>query len=258
MHLKGERSEGIALGHVVLHEPRVVVTNYIADDIPNELKHLRSAIEKLRTHLDEMLEHGDVVESGEHRDVLEAYRMFAHDRGWVHKLEEAVMTGLTAEAAVERVQSDIRARMLRQTDPYLRERLHDLDDIANRLMRQLTGRDHAPSRENLPDNAILVARSMGPAALLDYDRKKFAGWCWRKAARTRTWRSWRAPSALPRSATSTTRPALPIRAMPSSSTAPSATCICVRCRTWRPPMPSACGCAPGASSSIRRCATCRA
>jgi phosphotransferase system enzyme I (PtsP) len=176
LHLTGMAlSEGIALGHVVLHEPRVVVTNYIADDIPRELKHLQSAVETLRTHLDELLEHGDVVEGGEHRDVLEAFRMFAYDRGWLHKLEEAVMTGLTAEAAVERVQSDSRARMLRQTDPYLRERLHDLDDLANRLMRQLTGRDHAPSRDNLPDNAILVARSMGPAALLDYDRKKLRG-----------------------------------------------------------------------------------
>jgi phosphotransferase system enzyme I (PtsP) len=176
VHFKGEPlSEGIALGHVVLHEPRVVVTNFIADDVPKELEHLRSAVETLRSNLDELLEHGDVVEGGEHRDVLEAYRMFAHDRGWVHKLEEAVMTGLTAEAAVERVQSDTRARMLRQTDPYLRERLHDLDDLANRLMRQLTGRDHAPSRESLPENAILVARSMGPAALLDYDRKRLRG-----------------------------------------------------------------------------------
>ena len=176
LHLSGAAlSEGIALGHVVLHEPRVVVTNYIADDVSKELKHLESAIEALRTDLDQLLEHGDVADGGEHRDVLEAYRMFAHDRGWVHKLEEAVMTGLTAEAAVERVQSDTRARMLRQTDPYLRERLHDLDDLANRLMRQLTGRDHAPSRENLPENAVLVARSMGPAALLDYDRKRLRG-----------------------------------------------------------------------------------
>jgi phosphotransferase system, enzyme I, PtsP len=176
VHLKGAAlSDGIALGHVVLHEPRVIVTNYIADDIPKELKHLQAAVETLRTNLDELLEHGDVVEAGEHRDVLEAYRMFAYDRGWVHKLEEAVMTGLTAEAAVERVQSDTRARMLRQTDPFLRDRLHDLDDLANRLMRQLTGRDHAPSRESLPENAILFARSMGPAALLDYDRKRLRG-----------------------------------------------------------------------------------
>ena len=176
VHIKGAAlSDGIALGHVVLHEPRVIVTNYIADDVQSELKHLRAAIETLQANLDELLEHGDVVDGGEHREVLEAYRMFAYDRGWVHKLEEAVMTGLTAEAAVERVQSDTRARMLRQTDPFLRERLHDLDDLANRLMRQLTGRDHAPSRENLPENAILVARSMGPAALLDYDRKRLRG-----------------------------------------------------------------------------------
>jgi phosphotransferase system, enzyme I, PtsP len=176
VHIKGSAlSDGIALGHVVLHEPRVIVTNYIADDVQGELKHLRAAIETLQANLDQLLEHGDVVEGGEHREVLEAYRMFAYDRGWVHKLEEAVMTGLTAEAAVERVQSDTRARMLRQTDPFLRERLHDLDDLANRLMRQLTGRDHAPSRDNLPENAIVVARSMGPAALLDYDRKRLRG-----------------------------------------------------------------------------------
>ncbi len=176
MHIKGAAlSDGIALGHVVLHEPRVIVTNYIADDIQGELKHLRTAIETLQANLDLLLEHGDVVDGGEHREVLEAYRMFAYDRGWVHKLEEAVMTGLTAEAAVERVQSDTRARMLRQTDPFLRERLHDLDDLANRLMRQLTGRDHAPTRDNLPENAIVVARSMGPAALLDYDRKRLRG-----------------------------------------------------------------------------------
>jgi len=176
VHFKGTPlSDGIALGHVVLHEPRVVVTNFIADDVPKELEHLKAAIATLQSNLDELLEHGDVVEGGEHREVLEAYRMFAYDRGWVHRLEEAVITGLTAEAAVERVQSDTRARMLRQTDPFLRERLHDLDDLANRLMRQLTGRDHAPSRESLPENAILVARSMGPAALLDYDRKRLRG-----------------------------------------------------------------------------------
>src|ERR1700757_2423348 len=176
VHLSGSAlADGIALGHVVLHEPRVVITNFIADDVQKEVARLTTAVETLRTSLDEMLEHGDVVEGGEHRDVLEAYRMFAYDRGWVHKLEEAVMPGLRAEAAVERVQSDTRARMLRQTDPFLRERLHDLDDLANRLMRQLTGRDHAPSREQLPENAILVARSMGPAALLDYDRKRLRG-----------------------------------------------------------------------------------
>ena len=175
-HMTGvAMSDGIALGHVVLHEPRVTVKNVIADDVQKELARLNDAVEKLRDDLDAMLDRGEFAEGGEHRDVLEAYRMFAHDQGWQHRLQEAVMTGLTAEAGVERVQSDTRARMLRSTDPYLRERLHDLEDLGNRLMRQLMGRDHAPSKEQLPDNAVLVARAMGPAALLDYDRKKLRG-----------------------------------------------------------------------------------
>jgi phosphotransferase system enzyme I (PtsP) len=143
--------------------------------VPKELKRLDTALTKLRSDLDRMLERGDVAEGGEHRDVLEAYRMFANDHGWSRRLSDAVATGITAEAAVERVQSDTRARMLRSTDPYLRERLRDLEDLGHRLMRQLMGHDHAPSRDQLPDNAILVARAMGPAALLDYDRKRLRG-----------------------------------------------------------------------------------
>src|SRR6478752_852832 len=176
MHLTGSSlSDGIALGHVVLHEPRVVITDVIADDIPHELKRLDAAIATLREDLDRLVEHRDIADGGEHRDVLEAYRMFSYDQGWLHKIKEAVMTGLTAEAGVERVQSDTRARMLRASDHYLRERLHDLDDLANRLMRVLMGQDHAPTKEQMPENAIVVARSMGPAALLDYDRKRLRG-----------------------------------------------------------------------------------
>ncbi len=176
MHVSGTSlADGIALGHVVLHEPRVVITNVIADDVQRESKRLDAAIATLRADLDRLVEHRDLADGGEHRDVLEAYRMFSYDQGWLHKIREAVMTGLTAEAGVERVQSDTRARMLRASDPYLRERLHDLDDLANRLMRILSGKDHAPSKEQLPENAIIVARSMGPAALLDYDRKRLRG-----------------------------------------------------------------------------------
>jgi phosphotransferase system enzyme I (PtsP) len=176
VHVAGASlSDGIALGHVVLHEPRIVITNFIADDVNKEMKRLEAAIETMRSDLDVLLDRDEVSDAGEHREVLEAYRMFAYDRGWQHRLSEAVITGLTAEAAVERVQSDTRARMLRATDPYLRERLHDLDELSNRLMHQLLGQDYAPARDRLPENAVLVARSMGPAALLEYDRKRLRG-----------------------------------------------------------------------------------
>jgi len=168
-------ADGVGLGHVVLHEPRVVVKNLIAENIDAELRRLDSAIAEVRLSIDELIERGDVAHHGEHREVLETFRMFAHDQGWLGRMREAVTSGLTAEAAVERVQSDNRARMLRQTDPYLRERLHDLDDLANRLLHRLVGRNLVAERGQLPENAILVARSMGPAALLDYDRSNLRG-----------------------------------------------------------------------------------
>ncbi len=167
-------TDGIALGKVVLHDPRVVVTNFIAEDTEQEKARLDKALEQMRVSIDAMLDHGDMQPSSDHRDILETYRMFANDRGWVHRLTEAIENGLSAEAAVERVQNDTRARMMRQTDPYIRDRLHDLDDLANRLLRVLTG-DHQGIGRSLPDNAILVARNIGPAELLEYDRTKLRG-----------------------------------------------------------------------------------
>jgi len=167
--------EGIGLGYVVLHEPRVIVKQLVAEDVQSELRRLDMAIDAMRLSIDELVAHGDRMGAGEHRDVLEAVRMVANDRGWVRRLREAVMSGLTAEAAVERVQNDARARMHRQTDPYLRDRLHDLDDIANRLLHQLTGQSYVADRDSVPENAIIVARTMGPAALLDYDRSRLRG-----------------------------------------------------------------------------------
>ncbi len=168
-------ADGLGLGHVVLHEPRVVVKNLIATDLESEIVRLEAAIAEVRSSIDAMLERGDIAHQGDHRDVLETFRMFAHDQGWLRRMRDAVRTGITAEAAVERVQSDSRARMIRSTDPQLRERLHDLDDLANRLLHRLVGRDLVVARESLPDNAILVARMMGPAVLLDYDRRKLRG-----------------------------------------------------------------------------------
>jgi phosphotransferase system enzyme I (PtsP) len=176
VHQRGvSLAEGVGLGHVVLHEPRVVVKNLIAENVDAEVTRLERAIGAVRASIDELIERGDVAHGGEHREVLETFRMFAHDQGWLRRMREAVHSGLTAEAAVERVQSDNRARMLRQTDPYLRERLHDLDDLANRLLHTLVGRDIVGERTLLPENAIIVARSMGPAALLDYDRSRLRG-----------------------------------------------------------------------------------
>ena len=164
-------SDGLAIGSVVFHEPRISVSKTIADDVGQERDRLTAAVASMREAVDQMLATHDQEVLGDSREVLEAYKMFAHDTGWLRRLEEAVESGLTAEAAVLRVQTDTHNRMMQITDPYLRERLADLEDLANRLLQHLSGRV-AETAQNLPDDAVLFARAMGPAELLDYDRTK--------------------------------------------------------------------------------------
>ncbi|MCS6624649.1 phosphoenolpyruvate--protein phosphotransferase [Roseibacterium beibuensis] len=173
-NLKGQRfAEGLAFGHVVLHEAPVPPENLLAEDQQVEEIRLREALVGLKANIDSMLEGGPGKLAGQSFEVLETYRMFADDRGWNRSLEEAVRTGLTAEAAVDRVRNEHRARFATARDPYIRERLHDFEDLANRLLRVLAG--DRPGERDLPDDAILVARNLGPADLLEYPRHKIRG-----------------------------------------------------------------------------------
>ena len=160
--------EGAAEGRVWLHEPRVVVTNPVADDPLTEIDRIREAVGVLRVSVDDLLEAESLDK--DQKAVLEAYRMFAHSRGWLRRMEEDIQRGLSAEAAVEKEQGTARARLEQVPDAYLRERLQDLDDLSNRLLRILTGQGRDTGAA-MPENPVLVARNIGPAELLEYGRK---------------------------------------------------------------------------------------
>lgn len=160
--------EGASEGNVFLHEPRVVVTNPIADDPDVELARLRNAVETLRVGLDDLLSDNKTNDT-EQKKVFEAYRMFANSRSWLARMEADVENGLSAEAAVEKEQSLFRARLSQSGDAYMRERMSDLDDLSNRLLRILTGQ--GTDVADVPDNPILVARNIGPGELLEYGKQ---------------------------------------------------------------------------------------
>lgn len=160
--------EGTARGNVWLHEPRVVVTNPVAEDPEAEKARLSEAMAQLRKNLDAIMVGVDAGET-EQLEVLEAFRMFANSRGWMRRIEIDIDQGLSAEAAVEKEQSTARARMAQVADQYMRDRLHDLDDLSNRLLRILTGQGRSTGAE-MPKDPILVAQNIGPAELLDYGR----------------------------------------------------------------------------------------
>ncbi len=162
---------GVGIGVAVMHKPHVRIGRLVSDDPVAEQHRLQDALDALRREVDALID-GSRDESEGYGDILEVYRMFADDRGWISRISEAISSGLTAEAAVQKVHDDTHVRITQANDPILRERLQDLEDLANRLLNILAG---GGLRVELPDNAILVCRSIGPTELLDYDRRKLKG-----------------------------------------------------------------------------------
>lgn len=174
--LEGARlHSGLALGVAVLHKPRFSIRKIVAEDTRIEHERLRQAVADMHGALDDMLRSTAIGGDGEHRDVLETYRMIAEDVGWLRRIGEAINTGLTAEAAVQKVNDDIHARMSQVSDPYLRERVHDLEDLADRLLQHLIGAEPGGATIPADEDVILIARNLGPAQLLDYHRRRLRG-----------------------------------------------------------------------------------
>lgn len=171
--LEGEGfNAGMGQGLAVLHNPQVTVREIVSEDPALELRRLDEAVERMHAALEDLLEISRASSNQEEHDIIETYTMFARDRGWLGRIREAVRNGLTAEAAVQQVQDDTRVRIGQAADSYLRDRLHDFEDLTNRLLQHLAGRQTNSGNATMPDDIVLVARAMGPADLLDYDRAK--------------------------------------------------------------------------------------
>jgi phosphotransferase system enzyme I (PtsP) len=166
---------GMAKGAAVFHEPRVNIEHTVAEDTEAERARVYSAFRRMREQIDAMTKEAEFGTAGEHQEILETYKMFAYDEGWSRRINEAIDSGLTAEAAIERVQQRTRARMREIDDPLLQERMHDLEDLSNRLLRIVSGRMGTAAQTGLAKDSVLIARNLGPAELLEYDRRRLKG-----------------------------------------------------------------------------------
>ena len=167
--------KGLASGVAVYHQPRITIEHVMAEDTEAELQRVYLAFDKMREQIDRMASQAEFGAGGEHEEVLATYRMFAYDEGWARRIKEAIESGLTAEAAIERVQQRTRMRMRQIDDPLLADRMHDLEDLANRLLRMVSGQLGTAATMGLRQDAILVARNLGPAELLEYDKRRLKG-----------------------------------------------------------------------------------
>jgi phosphotransferase system enzyme I (PtsP) len=167
--------DGMGAGCAVYHQPRITIEHTVAEDTDAERHRVYAAFDKMREQIERMTHEAEFGTAGEHDEVLATYKMFAYDEGWSRRINEAIDSGLTAEAAIERVQQRTRQRMRQIDDPLLADRMHDLEDLSNRLLRIVSGQMGTAAQLGLRQDTILLARNLGPAELLEYDKRRLKG-----------------------------------------------------------------------------------
>jgi phosphotransferase system enzyme I (PtsP) len=176
MRIPGQKLvDGMGAGYAVYHQPRIHIEHTVAEDTDAERHRVYAAFDKMREGIDRMTREAEFGVGGEHVEVLQTYKMFAYDEGWARRINEAIDSGLTAEAAIERVQQRTRQRMRQIDDPLLADRMHDLEDLSNRLLRIVSGQMGTAAQMGLRQDTILIARNLGPAELLEYDKRRLKG-----------------------------------------------------------------------------------
>jgi phosphotransferase system enzyme I (PtsP) len=172
LHVTGTRlAPGLVQAPAILHRARVTISNYVAESPSQEKERLSIAIEGLQASIDEVIRSAQFKEGEEQREIFEAYRLFAHDKGWMERIAQAIDLGLTAEAAVQHVQEQLHARMNQVSSQYLRERVRDLEELSSRLLGHLAGVADQKGRV-MPTDFVVVAKDIGPVELLEYGRKR--------------------------------------------------------------------------------------
>ncbi len=176
LHISGTKlAPGLTQAPAVLHRPHIEIRHLVTESPSEEKERLHTALDSLRQSVEQLASQAHFADDEAHREIFEAYRLFAYDKGWMDKIVAAIDMGLTAEAAVQQVQEQLHARMSQVSSQYLRERVRDLEDLSARLLQHLSGQQTGAKGHSLPEHFVLVASDIGPVELLEYGRKRVKG-----------------------------------------------------------------------------------
>lgn len=146
-----------------------------AAEVPAEQQRFRVALEKTRTELDRLQERISGLSGDREAKIFEAHLMLLEDRALVDKVYQTIAgRHQNADYAFYAVMQTFLEAMRRINDPYLRERTSDIEDICQRLLRNLHNqpeyRHHTPEHPH-----IVVAYNLSPSDTAAMNRRLVLG-----------------------------------------------------------------------------------
>ena len=171
-------SPGIAVGRLRVFDRRhLPVDEYSVkpEGVSVEVERLKIAIAQTRDELNILKEKIRVTNGGDHLFFIDTHLLILTDERLLSEAVAHIETELiNAESALRRTLSGYREFFSGIDDPYLRERIADVEMVVERILRNMAGKPHVPIYSDT-DHTIISAHDLSPADILQMDRARIIG-----------------------------------------------------------------------------------
>ncbi|MDZ7962406.1 MAG: phosphoenolpyruvate--protein phosphotransferase [Aulosira sp. DedQUE10] len=170
-------SPGVAIAPVVRYQPTAIVpTKYHVEDVEDEWQRLQIAIATAQQQIQALFSQASIQIGDTEAAIFVAHLLFLEDPVLLEAVRVRIYEQhLNAEAAWQAVVDEVAASYHRLEDTYLQERVEDIVDVGQRVLRLLAGTS-ANSLE-LTEPSILVASDLTPSDTIGLDPSKILGIC---------------------------------------------------------------------------------
>ncbi|MDQ3283438.1 MAG: phosphoenolpyruvate--protein phosphotransferase [Acidobacteriota bacterium] len=180
-------SPGIAIGRAVIVEKRVAAVYRVPirdDEVESEVARFRESLTKTRDELLDLKQKVSRSMGEEYAQIFEAHAMIVGDASFAEKVVQKIEDEqVNAEWALAEVQEELQARFNSFEDDYLRERVADVKDVAERLLVNLQGVAHHDLSE-IKHDVVIIADDLTPSDTIHFNRRPIVGFATEVGGRT--------------------------------------------------------------------------
>lgn len=197
--LKGvPASGGIAIGPAYLYQPQglnVPRRSLKAEEVEGEVDRFHEARKKTRAQISKLAEVMKAKLGEEHAGIFRAHEMVLEDPLFLETIPDSIRKRrLNCEHLVSEALDRFKSILISIDDPYFRERGADIQDVADRVLRNLTGEPRDRLR-GLDREVIVIAHDVTPSDTADMAPERVKGFSTEVGGARPMWQSWPVPWA---------------------------------------------------------------
>ncbi|WP_180975489.1 phosphoenolpyruvate--protein phosphotransferase [Fischerella thermalis] len=150
--------------------------HYHVEDTREEWQRLQTALHTAQQEIQTLLSHSSIQIGDAEAAIFDAHLLFLADPTLLETAQQRIFTQhLNAEAVWQGVINEVASNYRRLDDPYLQERIADVVDVGQRVLRVLSGTPMTIVDVSQP--AILVAADLTPSDTASLDPTRILGIC---------------------------------------------------------------------------------